>query len=50
VDPVIVLSKDWRNDYQSNDDGLVGWTRVRGDLRQDFTSSAEGDVDRVRVR
>ncbi len=41
VDPVLDLKKDWRDEYRYSDDGkLLGWTRIRGEAREEFT--AEG--------
>lgn len=41
VDPRLDLRKDWRDEYQYRDGKLFGWTRIRGDVRQQFTSSGE---------
>jgi hypothetical protein len=41
VDPLLDSVKDWRDEYHYAADGaLSGWTRVRGDKREEFT--AEG--------
>jgi hypothetical protein len=41
VDPLLDLHKDWRDEYHYGDDGKpAGWTRIRGDRREEFT--AEG--------
>jgi len=38
VDPLIDLPKDWRDEYHYGDKGeLLGWTRVRGESREEFT-------------
>ena len=38
ADPLIVNAKDWRDEYHYSDTGqLKGWTRHRGDQRQEFT-------------
>ena len=38
ADPLIVNAKDWRDEYHYSDTGrLTGWTRHRGDQRQEFT-------------
>lgn len=38
VDPVLDLRKDWRDEYRYGDDGkLLGFTRVRGEKREEFT-------------
>lgn len=43
VDPLLDLPKDWRDEYRYGDDGrLLGWTRIRGERREEFT--AEGRV------
>jgi hypothetical protein len=41
ADPLIVLGKDWRDEYHYDANGLAGWTRVRGEARQDFTATGE---------
>jgi hypothetical protein len=42
VDPLLDLPKDWRDEYQYADDGsLSGWTRIRGEDRQEFTAEGE---------
>ncbi len=39
VDPLLDFPKDWRDEYHYADDGaLLGWTRIRGDRREEFTS------------
>jgi hypothetical protein len=41
VDPLLDFHKDWRDEYHYADNGsLAGWTRIRGDRREEFT--AEG--------
>lgn len=41
VDPLIDARKNWRDEYHYDDAGeLTGWTRLRGDAREEFT--AEG--------
>ncbi len=38
VDPALDTPKDWRDEYRYGDDGaLLGWTRIRGEQRQQFT-------------
>jgi hypothetical protein len=39
VDPLLDFRKDWRDDYHYTDAGgeLLGWTRSRGDQKQQFT-------------
>lgn len=42
VDPLLDLPKDWRDEYRYADDGsLLGWTRIRGEDRQEFTADGE---------
>jgi len=42
VDPLLDLPKDWRDEYHYSDDGsLKGWTRIRGEDRQEFTANGE---------
>jgi hypothetical protein len=42
VDPLIDYSKNWRDEYHWSDDGkLLGWTRIRGEERQEFTADGE---------
>ncbi|MEZ6057729.1 MAG: hypothetical protein R3C01_13600 [Planctomycetaceae bacterium] len=37
VDPAIDFPKDWGDEYHYGDDGsLVGWTRMRGESREEF--------------
>jgi hypothetical protein len=39
VDPLLDFRKDWRDEYHYAGDGkLLGWTRIRGDRRHDFTA------------
>ena len=39
VDPVIDAPKRWRDEYQYDASGkLTGWTRIRGDSKQQFTA------------
>lgn len=41
VDPMLILKKNWRDEYNYADDGkMTGWTRVRGDKKEKFI--AEG--------
>ena len=41
VDPLLDFRKDWRDEYHYAEDGnLSGWTRIRGQRREEFT--AEG--------
>jgi hypothetical protein len=41
VDPLLDARKDWRDEYHYGAGGkLTGWTRIRGDAREEFT--AEG--------
>lgn len=38
IDPVLATACQWRDEYQYDDQGhLVGWTRLYGPLRQEFT-------------
>lgn len=38
VDPQLDFRKDWRDEYRYGDDGkLLGWTRTRGQQREEFT-------------
>lgn len=38
VDPFLDLKKDWRDEYHYSQNGeLLGWTRTRGDERQEFS-------------
>jgi hypothetical protein len=38
LDPVWEQCKDWRDEYHYGDDGrLLGWTRTRGEHREEFT-------------
>jgi hypothetical protein len=42
VDPMLDFRKDWRDEYHYADDGsLLGWTRTRGEERQEFTADGE---------
>jgi tetratricopeptide (TPR) repeat protein len=42
VDPLLDFIKDWRDEYHYNDAGeLTGWTRIRGEERQQFTATGE---------
>jgi len=42
VDPILDFSKDWRDEYHYADDGsLLGWSRIRGEDRQEFTGNGE---------
>ena len=39
VDPLLDFRKDWRDEYHYAGDGkLLGWTRIRGDRREEFTA------------
>lgn len=41
ADPVIVAVRDWRDDYEYDDEGsLRGWTRTRADGRREFFNPA----------
>jgi len=47
VDPLLDHRKDWRDEYRYSDDGkLLGWTRIRGDQRQDFTPDGQLILER----
>ena len=47
VDPVLALSKSWRDEYHYGEDGkLVGWTRHRDDTKEEFTAGGERIVRR----
>ena len=38
ADPMLIPRADWRDDYHYDAAGaLTGWTRTRGDRREDFT-------------
>jgi len=40
VDPVVALPKSWRDEYHYAPDGaLLGWSRFRGDKREEFDAS-----------
>jgi hypothetical protein len=40
VDPFLDFRKDWRDEYHYADDGtLLGWTRIRGPRREEFTAA-----------
>ena len=42
VDPLLDSPKDWRDEYHYAKDGsLRGWTRMRGEDRQEFTAHGE---------
>jgi hypothetical protein len=41
ADPAIVIGKEWRDEYEYGSEGLVGWTRTRGETRQNFTATGE---------
>ncbi len=39
VDPLLDFRKDWRDEYRYAADGKpAGWTRIRGDRREEFTA------------
>lgn len=39
VDPLLDFPKDWRDEFQYTSSGqLLGWTRVRGDKKEQFTA------------
>jgi len=39
LDPLLSTRKDWRDEYHyDTSDHLIGWTRIRGDQRQQFTA------------
>ena len=39
ADPAVHTLRDWRDEYQYDDDGkLTGWTRIRGEAREFFTA------------
>lgn len=43
VDPVLDLPKSWRDEYHYDEqDRLLGWTRIRGEKKEEFT--ADGDL------
>ena len=43
VDPVLDLPKSWRDEYRYDDQQrLLGWTRIRGESKEEFTP--EGDL------
>src|SRR5262249_54225831 len=38
-EPLVDMQKDWRDEYRHDKEGrLLGWTRVRGKEKQDFTA------------
>ena len=42
VDPLLDFPKNWRDEYQYAEDGsLLGWTRIRGEQREEFTADGE---------
>ncbi|MBC8871460.1 MAG: tetratricopeptide repeat protein [Planctomycetes bacterium] len=42
VDPLLDFPKNWRDEYQYAEDGSrLGWTRTRGEQRQEFTADGE---------
>ncbi|REJ73933.1 MAG: hypothetical protein DWQ29_18395 [Planctomycetota bacterium] len=47
ADPVLVNVKEWRDEYQYDEDGhLTGWTRHRGDSVQEFTPEGQRIIKR----
>ena len=47
VDPAIDFRKNWRDEYHYADDGsLLGWTRIRGADRQEFTADGQLILDK----
>ena len=47
ADPAIYTPRDWRDEYRYDDSGrLLGWTRKRGELREEFTPEGHLVVER----
>ena len=47
VDPAVALPKSWRDEYHYGKDGkLTGWTRQRGDTKEEFNAEGKRIVRR----
>jgi YD repeat-containing protein len=47
ADPAVYTPRNWRDEYQYDDDGkLAGWTRIRGEMREEFTHEGHLVVER----
>lgn len=47
VDPLLDFPKDWKDEYRYDEAGqLLGWTRTRGSVRQEFTPDGQLVVSR----
>jgi hypothetical protein len=47
VDPLLDFRKDWRDEYRYADDGTPsGWTRIRGEKREEFTAAGQLIVEK----
>jgi YD repeat-containing protein len=47
ADPAIHTPRDWRDEYQYDEAGkLAGWTRIRGEMREEFTALGHLVVER----
>jgi YD repeat-containing protein len=47
ADPAIHTPRDWRDEYRYDEDGrLTGWTRIRGDSREEITADGRLIVER----
>jgi hypothetical protein len=46
ADPAIVGRKAWRDEYHYADGKLTGWTRIRGERKEDFTAEGRRIVAR----
>ncbi|WP_254507306.1 tetratricopeptide repeat protein [Anatilimnocola floriformis] len=41
VDPAFDIPKSWKDEYHYEGDKLVGWTRTRGDKKEEFTADGQ---------
>jgi hypothetical protein len=47
ADPAIHTPRDWRDEYRHDDQGrLLGWTRIRGEAREEFTAGGHLVVEK----
>jgi hypothetical protein len=47
VDPLLDHRKDWRDEYRWSEEGVLqGWTRIRGEDRQEFTADGQLILER----
>ncbi len=47
ADPAVHTPRDWRDEYHYDDTGRsTGWTRIRGDTREEFTAGGDLVVER----